>query len=165
MRLDNSFKVDVNGLSNIRIVVAYQDTNDVLFDEPIFDQVVDLSKQIDNLFLENQLFYNFEFELKGAKVRAALLMNLVFIPRNLEAAHLVLNSDLIQANFERFTFKHFIFLYDNPAILLPLTIEYMDHTFNLLSTTIRASYFKGFVLVFNKCIHFFRPEIGLGRNR
>ena len=49
------------------------------------------------------LFYPFTFEYKNIPINGVISFLLVAIPRNLEIAHLVLNKELIETNFEKFS--------------------------------------------------------------
>lgn len=45
---------------------------------------------------------DFVFEINKVKFHASLVFNFVMMPRNLESSHVLLNKELINANFDKF---------------------------------------------------------------
>ena len=95
--MQNSLKVDLNSLGHLRFKLT-----DAAEDKVLCDQRLNLQDNVDNLYLENLFFEGFELDYKGQKLKGALGFALVFLPRNLEIAHMTLNRALLDANFERF---------------------------------------------------------------
>lgn len=95
--MDNSLKVDVNGLDNIRFKLV-----NAISDKVLVDTILQLHTKIDTVYLENTFFQEIEFDYKGQKIQGVIQFILVFVPRNLEIAHFTLNKLLIETNFERF---------------------------------------------------------------
>ena len=95
--MDNSLKVDFNGLENIRFKLV-----NALNDKILLDTILNLRNKIDTANLENTFFHEIEFEYKGLKIAGIIQFILVLVPRNLETAHFTLNKELIKINFDQF---------------------------------------------------------------
>lgn len=95
--IDASMKVNLVGLQNLRFKVENSLDQSVLV-----DTVINLHEEVDFIDLENPLFKEVELNYKGCTVNSVLHCVLVLIPKNLEIAHLTLNPDLIDVNFDRF---------------------------------------------------------------
>lgn len=92
-----SIKVDLNSLKHLHIKLT-----DKVTGKEYVDEVINIRDALDSVFLESYLVKEFEFKYKGVSGLGALVFNIAFVPRNLEAAHIVLNSDLISNNFDKF---------------------------------------------------------------
>ena len=95
--MENSLKVDFNNLSSIKIKIT-----NLVNDKLVLEKILNLQDKIDNIYLENTFFREFEFEYKGNTIEAIIQFMLIFIPRNLETAHLTLEKESIDENFDKF---------------------------------------------------------------
>lgn len=69
----------------------------------LFAETANLQSEIRDLYLENRFLIEFKVNLNGYDCGAVLSCAAVFIPKNLEVAHLTLNQKLLSANFSRFS--------------------------------------------------------------
>ena len=93
----SSFKIDFNTMKTIIIKISD-------FEKKIlFEKIYNLYDFIDNVFLENNFFLPLEFNYKNCDFRGVLDIGLIFMPRNLEISHLLLNKELLDSNFENFS--------------------------------------------------------------
>ena len=95
--MENSLKVDFNSLQAIKIKIT-----NLVNQKLVIEEIFDLQDKIDNMYLENTFFREFSFDYKGNKIESIFQFMLVFIPRNLETAHLTLDKSQIDASFDKF---------------------------------------------------------------
>ncbi len=96
--IDSSFKVDLNQTRDLKIKIKNNLTNEVLF-----EQIINIRSKFHNIFLENLFYHGFDFDYKGACINGIVSFLMVFIPRNLETAHLILHRELMEENFQKFS--------------------------------------------------------------
>ena len=92
-----SMKVNLRGLENLRLRV-----HSVLDDKTLLDTVLDLRGMVDFVCLEDSLYPAVGVEYNGRVIPGVLQCVLVLVPKNLETAHLTLQNNFIDANFDRF---------------------------------------------------------------
>lgn len=93
----NSLKVTWDSLRDIKFKLSDKLTGVLLFEGSL-----NLQHLIDNVYLENPLFYEIQITHKGNTYPAIIYCTVAFLPKNLETAHITLNKELIDLNFNKF---------------------------------------------------------------